>query len=434
MSAVLKPLVMLMILIYNTLWAQCPVGTTSSETLVAQGFSYSGVSNLKLNNWFVSSDNTQVFASAYGQIASVDNSMVFKMDHLFNIQWSKCFPGLVEHESMRISQDLANIFLVPYSASQWVIIKINSSTGSIIQQVSLLLVASWESLQLSNDGVYIYVSGIYLLNSLVTMINTSTMSVVFSQTHTSSPVSNLVPFTTGTSQYNLILNTVALIGSYYQITALDMTQPLIAKSWGMKFNDGWILLWPTAAPPVISLIHQSLSLSYQLMIYNSIPTFYAITLSTGALSGSFYKANLGQTGMIAMDMKFSDDQSTVFIIIKHNNGFHIINYYPSTVTFSNALTSSSFEINYVTMMNGYLYFGGQIKSNLNAFITDIPRIGNYAQNSAFTLTSTATTFTVLTGTYSIIPDILIITAQLIGPITSPGSISFVNPGNIFDYF
>ena len=433
MSAVLKPLVILILIIHWAFWAQWPVGTTNSETLTAQGFSYSGVTNLKINNGFASSDNTQIYASAYGQISSVDHTMVYMMDHLFNIQWNKWFPGLVQHESMRISQDFTNIFLLPYSTTQWTVIKMSTTNGGIIQQVNLLLVTGWQSLQQSNDGVYLYISGIYLLNTVVVMLNASSMSLSFSQTHTTLQVTNLVAFTTGSSQYNLILNTVSLLGSDYQISALDMTQPLLAKSWGMKFSDGCVLLWPSAAPPVLSLIDQTLSLSYQLMIYNSIPMFYAVSLATGALSGSFYEANLGQTGMLAMDMKFSDDASTVFIIIKHNNGFHIINYYPSTTTFSNAKTSTTLEINYVTMVNGYLYFGGQIKSNLNAFITDIPRIGNYGQNSAFTLTSSISTFTLSVGTYSIVADITIIVAQWLGPILSAGSVAFVNPGK-FSYF
>mmetsp|Transcript_31818 Transcript_31818/g.36336 ORF Transcript_31818/g.36336 Transcript_31818/m.36336 type:complete len:92 (+) Transcript_31818:379-654(+) len=91
---------------------------------------------------------------------------------------------------------------------------------------------------MSNDGTRIYISGIYLLNTVIVMLSTSNLSVITSQTHTSLQVSNLIPFTTGTSQYNVLATTVSLLGSDYQFTALDMTQFLSALSWGKKFNDG----------------------------------------------------------------------------------------------------------------------------------------------------------------------------------------------------
>ena len=85
--------------------------------ITAEGFSYTGVSNLKLNKGFVSTNNAAVYTIGNGKIGTTDHSMVFRMNQAFEVQWERCVEGLVTHESMTLTQDESAVILVPYKTS-----------------------------------------------------------------------------------------------------------------------------------------------------------------------------------------------------------------------------------------------------------------------------------------------------------------------------
>lgn len=274
-----------------------------------------------------------------------------------------------------------------------------------------------------------YSSGISLISATVMMIDVNDLSVVKASNFTiSNQISYAYPFTTAGSQHMVLVGLKALLGGDYQIAAIDFDNMLLPLIWGKKFYGGFCLIGcPVTDFPAYSLIHQSLLRSYQLTIWDDKPLFFTVNLNNGNVVGSFYHTSLGQANMKIVDMAFNEAKTTVYILIKHNNGFHIFPFYPTTSTFGTTKTSTTLEIQFVTSMNGYVYYGGQIKSNQNAFITNIPGEGNFNQNSVFALSSSASTFTTVSG-YSLNTDILMIVTILLSFSSSTSSVPFVPAG------
>ena len=185
---------------------------------------------------------------------------------------------------------------------------------------------------------------------------------------------------------------------------------------------------PSTTLPALTLVHESAVRGYILTSYDNKPLFFGVNLNGGTVVGSTYKLDLAESGVEVVMMSLNEAEGIIYIAVRHNNGFHLFQYLPATSTFGTTLKSTTLEIHFVKMMNGYVYFGGIVKSNQNAFIANIAGEQNYDQNTIFDLTSTSDTFTTV-GPYSIGFDLLAILLPLGLTASTPSSISPVNQGS-----
>lgn len=130
-----------------------------------------------------------------------------------------------------------------------------------------------------------------------------------------------------------------------------------------------------------------------MMAVSGVPVFYAVNLSNGALSGNIYISNLAASGQTAADLSYSETDSRVFILIKHNSGFHKIEYNPVSGTFTSSFTLSTHYGYFIKAKNGFSYIGGVLVSNLNNFYSKLIGNGENSQNQAFIMTASASSFT-----------------------------------------
>lgn len=137
---------------------------------------------------------------------------------------------------------------------------------------------------------------------------------------------------------------------------------------------------------------------------NSSPLFFILNLSDGSLASSMYRANLGETNMLITDMKISETGDIIILLIKHNSGFHKIEYNTTSNVFSSSYSASTVQANFVTFLNDYFYYGGVLKSTGEPHISKLLGNGETVSNPTLTLTTSTSTFTVDSSGYSIVTD------------------------------
>lgn len=185
---------------------------------------------------------------------------------------------------------------------------------------------------------------------------------------------------------------------------------------------------------MISLIWTPTSRAFQLVTENSTPVFYAINLSNGSAVSTLYQSGLINSGVTAADLASTEYTNTIYILVRYDTGFYIYEYYTNTDTFNNAKKSTTFTSYFVSMMNGYTYFGGKVSSGSYSHIGKVLGRGAQNQDQIFTLSSSTSTFLPdgILG-YGISTDTSISVTALTNPATSPGTTAFVNPGTYSQY-
>ena len=391
---------------------QCPVDVDTFHTSTAESFTFSNWAEFQIENVIIAGDNSEIYATSKCLISAVTNSIIMKMNEHFEINWYKTLEGEVTHDSLEVTPDTEDLVLIPFRSNRCDIFRLNSTDGSIILQKTFTIATRWTSIKLSEDGVYGYISAIYGLSPTIALLRMSDLEVISSFNHTlGSSISYVYGYKTASEDYNVLVGAKSILGAFHVIS-LDMTSILLPLNWGKVFGNGWLLFCPTTSLPAIGAIDEVAQIGYMLITYDDKPLFFSLNLSNGNLVGSFHESSLSQPNVKASIMEMSHDSGTLYIFIPHDNGFHLFHYYPGTSTFGTTLTSTTLKIYFLTIMNNYVYFGGKVLSNQNAFITNIAGEGNYDQNPVYNLSNSAVTFSPVGG-YSLSSDILLIVIQLV---------------------
>jgi len=127
----IKHLVITCLLINIIFAAQWPVGVDTFNTVNSNGFTYSGVTNLQLTNGFTAGDSSAIYTVASWMMSGTAHSMIFRMNHTFDIEWNRWLQGAIDHEAMKVTSDNANIVI---SLTSCVAMKLSTTDGSILLQ------------------------------------------------------------------------------------------------------------------------------------------------------------------------------------------------------------------------------------------------------------------------------------------------------------
>jgi hypothetical protein len=412
------------LLISCYVWAQqCPVGTETTFTLDSEAYSYSLMTDLVNVNAHIWADSTWVYALANGKIGVNDYSMITKFDAQFVTTWERTVADKVYQEAFEVTSDENYIVFVPFNALSWTLAKINTSDGNFSIQKSITLVSQWSTIALSSDDSYVYLSG-FQASPIIIQFNLSDLSSVKAVSIVSGSISSIYHY--GTQK--VFVNLVQTLNVGYQHSAIDMSTTPGSKLWGVAY--GWLVLCTAAVTPMISIMWESTSKAFQLVIESGDPIFYGIDTSTGALSGSFYVTSPSVSNKYPADLSYSENGSSIFILVRHDSGFHKFDYNVNTNTFSTALISTSFMSYYIGMKVGFVYYAGLLISNSNAHIAKLVESGSVNQGQVFTLSTSSDTFSVASGLkgYSITTDATILVAVFTTFGVTAGSMTFSSPG------
>ena len=268
------------IIIVNIFWSEWPIGVNKNYSLESEAYSYSSITNLKIVNGFVWSDNSCTYAVSNGLISASDYSMISKFDGQFNTVWKHTLAGKVQHQAVQLTLDQNYLVFAPYQTLTWTVVKLSTSDGSISLQSSPTLVTQWQSVQLSSDNTSIYLAG-FSTGPVLIKLNLSDLTIVSTMTHSSLQIVSIYAY----SSSMLLVNSINVLNTNYQISAVDTSTSSL--TWASKFS--WLIACSTPSSPVLSLIWTSTNQVFQLLIESGVPVFFAVNLSTGALSGSFYQ-------------------------------------------------------------------------------------------------------------------------------------------------
>ena len=158
-----------------------------------------------------------------------------------------------------------------------------------------------------------------------------------------------------------------------------------------------------------------------------IACIFDINLSSGATSGSFYVSNLSKTSIIPSDISYSDTTNFIYILMRYSTGFTKFEFDPRLNTFSSNRASTTIIWHYISVKNGFSYFGGQYLSNSDVQFAKLIENGDFSQDKLFVIASTADNFAPNTFSgYRLSYDITIAVSQFLGFLTSASTISFYN--------
>ena len=410
----------LVLMVALTHWAQCPATVDTSSQLVTKGFTYSLMTGAVTTNGIVWADSTWVYMLINGDISGSEHSLILKMDGNFDVVWEKALIGSTSHDQIALTSDESSLIISLYSTSSCHIIKINTIDGSIAIQKKIGTATRWNTMTLKNDESEIYVAGVHSSNKVFTL-NSADFAVIQTMSATMFTLSSIYSYSISGAE-KLLINGNPLLGLAYEFIGADLGSN--TKDWGKSLT---CLLTCSASEYIKSLILNTTDQSIQLTLVSGTPIFYIIDLVDGSVSGSFYKANLGESNMIPSDLSYSATNNTVIILIKHNDGMHKIEYDISTSSFTSSYTIST-EYGYFIKENiGMLYIGGNVVATNAIFITKLIGNGENSLNSDFVMTLDASTFT-SSGLHSIFNGLGLSVSTSSGPSSLVSSLTFTDPG------
>lgn len=157
--------------------------------------------------------------------------MISKIDSNFNKIWEKTLQGKVYQEAFEVTTDETYMFFTPYDLTSCTLIKSLTSDGSISLQKSLALTAQCESLVLSTDNQYVYISG-YNGTPIISRVNVTDLSITKTVAQSSLRILSMYTY----SAEILIVNSFNSGSSRYQHSLLDMSLSTGIKQWSMKIG------------------------------------------------------------------------------------------------------------------------------------------------------------------------------------------------------
>lgn len=276
---------------------------------------------------------------------------------------------------------------------------------------------------MNSDNTYVYVAATQV-SPVVMQFNAADLTAVKSVTLVAGSISSIYFY--GTER--ILVNTLNALSTSYQHTALDMSSSPGSKLWSKVF--GCLITCTSPVTPMLSIIWTPTSTGYQLLRESNEALFYGVNLSNGNAATSFYVTSISKSNLYPADLSYAEGGTKIFILMRHNDGFHLFEFTPSTNTFSTALISTTFTSYYIGMRNGFTYFAGILKTNSNAHIAKILGTGNLNQGQIFTLATNAATFAVAGGLkgYNLATDITVVVTPLAAPVVTDGIMTFYNPG------
>jgi len=312
---------------------------------------------------------------------------------------------------MGLNQD--NIIMLPYLLTSCQLTKVNIENGSFEIEKTISSLSGCKGLTLSPSGDYIYVAGFSGLgSSLVVRLNYSDFSYVSSKRVTTPLITSIYAYSHGGISNAVLVNSLtSSVSGVYQFTAINMSAFTSAKLWSKSLECSGSCT--STSEPSFTLLSTNNNIALVAVMENDSPVLFIIGLASGNIQGSFYTANLGKSNMQLTDLASSTVDKVVLILIKHEDGFHEIEYDFSQDLFTSSHSNPNFSAYFIEMIDSFVYYGGIQTSNGKPSVSKLMGDGDVVPNSALLLTSTPSeTFAAEASRYSFDDTSLVVTTSL----------------------
>ncbi|CAI2360827.1 unnamed protein product [Moneuplotes crassus] len=347
-------------------------------------FKYPSLDNTEVTNGISCLDNSCVYMTVNGVILSVLKARIFKFDSDFNSIWVLNFDGnKIARNAIALHSSGSHLVVAMKSPTECSLVKLDSSTNSIIEEIKVGTATDCNSLTLSSDHSNIYLSGtvsstphIFKIGyddfgtTPITSIPVSLDSIYSIHSYTSSGQELMIisgSLTSPTQSYSLL-------SAEYETATQQWTKNLGCPA----------LCTLSGTNNALILQSDGKVISYFL---DTNPIIFISNLADGAFVGS-YVPDFSQTGLEISGMTYSTSFNKVFVVMKYNNGGYKIEYDPFTNTFSNAYRSKEITPGWIIEAGGHTLIGSGIPSSTSVIaISRLAANGIYEQNSDVSLKS-----------------------------------------------
>ncbi|CAI2386383.1 unnamed protein product [Moneuplotes crassus] len=359
-------------------------------------FNYLNFDNIDVmqTNGISCPDNSCSYFTVNGDFVLTDKARIFKFDSSFNLIWMLNFDdNHIAKNSIALHSSGSSLVIAMKSSSNCPLVKLDTTTNSIIEEIRIGSATDCDYLTLSSDHSNIYVSGKLSSTPRVFKIgygDFSTTSV------TSIPVSlnSVYSIHSYVSSGQELLTITGSVTSPAQAYSLLLVQyDTATQQWAKKIGC------PTAC--VLAGTNDALVLESDNKVISYFldtePIIYVSNLDDGALVGS-YVPDFTQTNLEISSIAYSTSFSKVFVLMKYNNGAYKIEYDPSTNSFSNSYVSTTIMPGWILEAGGHTLIGSGVPSSSSVIaMSRLASNGIYGQNTEVSFVSTSGTFISSTG-------------------------------------
>ncbi|CAI2379352.1 unnamed protein product [Moneuplotes crassus] len=334
------------------------------------------------------------YLTANGNLLITPKARIYKFDSDFNMVWMLNFDGEnIAKNAIALHSSGSNLVVTMKSSSDCPLVKIDSTTNTITEEIELGAAINCDYLTFSNDHSSIYVSGKLLSTPHVFKIGYSDFSTT---SVTAIPVSLNSVYSIHSymsSSQELLMITGSVTSPTQAYSLLSVQYDTATQQWAKKIGCPASCVLSGANDALI-LESNNKVISYFL---DTEPIIYVSNLDDGALVGS-YVPDFTQTNLEISSMAYATSFSKVFVLMKYNNGAYKIEYDPSTNSFSNAYVSTAILPGWILEAGGHTLIGSGVPSSSSVIaMSRLASNGIYGQNTEVSFVSTSGTFTSLTG-------------------------------------
>ncbi|CAI2387283.1 unnamed protein product [Moneuplotes crassus] len=379
-------------------------------------FRYNTFTNIDVINGISCPDNSCVYLTANGKFVSWDRVSLFKFDSSFNMVWEFNLDDNIAKNGIALHSSGSNLVLVTQSTAECLLVKLDSATRSIVEQLKIGSATDCDSLTFSDDYSSIYVSGKVSSSPHVFKVGYADFGTT---SITSIPVSMNSVYSIHSyvnSGQELLMISGAVTSPTQSYSLASINYDTATQQWAKKLDCPTACVL-TGNNDALVLESDNKVISYFL---NTKPILYVSNLADGALVGS-YVPDFTQSNLEISSIAYSASFSKVFVLMKYDSGAYKLEYDPATGSFSNVYVSTVIRPGWILEAGGHTLIGSGVHSDADVIgVSRLASNGEAGINTDVAFASTSNSFVASSG-YSYSNDATSFVSAAPGAVTKASS-------------
>ncbi|CAI2386163.1 unnamed protein product [Moneuplotes crassus] len=379
-------------------------------------FRYNTFTNIDVVNGISCPDNSCVFLTSNGFKNSWNRVSLFRFDSSLNMVWEFNLDDNIAKNGIALHSSGSNLVLVTQSTAECLLVKLDSATRSIVEQLKIGSATDCDSLTFSDDYSSIYVSGKVSSSPHVFKIGYADFGTT---SITSIPVSMNSVYSIHSyvsSGQELLMISGAVTSPTQSYSLVSVNYDTATQQWAKKLDCPTACVL-TGTNDALVLESHNRVVSYFL---DTKPILYVSNLADGTLVGS-YVPDFTQSNLEISSITYSASFSKMFLLMKYDTGAYKLEYDPATGSFSNAYVSTAIRPGWILEAGGHTLIGSGVHSDADVMgVSRLASNGEAGINTDVTFTSTSNSLVASTG-YSYSNDATLFVSAVSGAVTKESS-------------
>ncbi|CAI2386925.1 unnamed protein product [Moneuplotes crassus] len=356
-------------------------------------FRYNTFTNIDVVNGISCPDNSCVFLTSNGFKNSWDRVSLFRFDSSLNMVWEFNLDDNIAKNGIALHSSGSNLVLVTQSTAECLLVKLDSATRSIVEQLKIGSATDCDSLTFSDDYSSIYVSGKVSSSPHVFKIGYADFGTT---SITSIPIGMDSVYSIHSyvnSGQELVMISGAVTSPTQSYSLVSVNYDTATQQWAKKLDCPTSCVL-TGTNEALVLESDNKIVSYFL---DTKPIIYVSNLADGALVGS-YVPDFTQSNLEISSIAYSASFSKVFVLMKYDSGAYKLEYDPAIGSFSNAYVSTAIRPGWILEAGGHTLIGSGVHSDADVMgVSRLASNGETGINTDVAFTSTSNSFVVSSG-------------------------------------